>query len=132
MPQPRTSDRGFFSLSIAFHLVLLTVLLWEQNVEIEDGPAAGFPGLPGGGGGGGGPEITMMFDNGPLAPGEQFELRYTVNHLGFPFGPSGPPADLPDGFFLYQHPLPVPIPAPGAVALAMIGFGIIGCRRRSI
>jgi len=80
-------------------------------------------------GAGGGPEITLLFNNGPLASGEEFELRYTVNHQGFPFGPGGAPAELPDGFFVYQHPLP--IPTPGAVALAMIGFGIISCRRRS-
>ncbi len=60
MPQLRTSARGFFPLSIAFHLVLLTVLLWEQSAEIDDGPAAGYPGLLGGGGGGGGPEITYV------------------------------------------------------------------------
>ena len=60
MPQPRTSARGFFALSIAFHLALLTVLLWEQSAEIDDGPAAGYPGVPGGGGGGGGPEVTYV------------------------------------------------------------------------
>lgn len=60
MPQPRPFARGSFPLSIAFHLVLLTVLLWEQSAEIDNRRAAGYPGLPGGGGGGGGPEITYV------------------------------------------------------------------------
>jgi len=53
------------------------------------------------------PEVTLLFTPTAMVPGQQFELSYTVNHQGFPFGPGGPPDILPDAFFLYQHPLEV-------------------------
>ncbi len=79
MPQPRTSARGFLSLSIAFHLALMAVLLWEQSAEIYDGPAAGYLGLSGGGGGGGGPEITYVaLAPPPAAPAATAVRKRTV------------------------------------------------------
>ncbi|MEE9296965.1 MAG: hypothetical protein V3W34_18630 [Phycisphaerae bacterium] len=90
----------------------------DVELQIQEGPDAG-------------PEITLLFNQGFfLEDGQEFELRYTVNHQGFPFGPNDDTSNLPDGFFLYQHPIPVP--APSAVALAMIGFGMIGWFKRRV
>ena len=67
MPRSRTSNGGSLTASVLIHLLIVAALIWEQTSEIDRGPAAGYPGLPGGGGGGGGPEITYVALSPPPA-----------------------------------------------------------------
>ena len=61
------SFRGSFLLSVLLHMAFVVAIIWDQQSEIYDGPAAGFPGIPGGGGGGGGPAITYVALASPAA-----------------------------------------------------------------
>ena len=76
LPTPRAQRKGGIAFSVALHIAIVALIVWERVPDVSDDGGSGGPGERGGGGGGGSGVVTFIQMPAYVPP--RSELTYRV------------------------------------------------------